>query len=348
MAIFKAGPGGLQGNPVASMSNPIAELHGADIQGTEPRGIVLEIQRMSTEDGPGLRTTVFLKGCPLNCSWCHNPESISPKPQLVWNGAGCIGCGICVDTCSRGALTANPRGIAIDREKCNGCGECARECPSLSMVLLGEQWRASDLVNELAKDDAYFLQSKGGVTLSGGEATLQHHFTHGVLKGLKERGIHTGLDTCGMCSFDRLEKLLPCTDLLLFDIKEIDALRHENFTGSSNKRILENLKQLPGLLAATNTDLWIRTPIIPGVTDREETLGAIGAFIVNNLEGKVSRWELCAFNNLGKEKYTRLGMEWAHGTALLMERKKMEALYQGALKSGLGDDIVFWSGSVRT
>lgn len=150
-----------------------------------------------------------------------------------------------------------------------------------------------------------------------------------------------------MCSFDCLETLVPVTDLLLFDIKEIDVRRHKKFTGVSNERILENLKQLPGLLGAFKTDLWIRTPIIPGATDREETIRSIGEFIVNHLEGRVSRWELCAFNNLGKEKYTRLGEEWAYAAALLVERKKMEALYQEALKTGLGDDIVFWSGSVR-
>ena len=326
---------------------PGTDPKGTDRPGTDRRGIILEIQRMSTEDGPGLRTTVFLKGCPLNCRWCHNPESISPKPQLVWNGVGCIGCGICVDTCSQGALTATPEGIVIDRGRCKGCGECARECPTLSIVLLGEKWRASDLVNELAKDQAYFLQSKGGVTLSGGEATLQPRFTHGVLTGLKARGIHTALDTCGMCSFDCLETLLPSTDLLLFDIKEIDARRHEKFTGVSNERILDNLKQLPGLLGAFKTDLWIRTPIIPGATDREETIRAIGEFIVNNLEGRVSRWELCAFNNLGKEKYTRLGEQWAYGATLLVERKKKEALYLEAVKTGVGEGIVFWSGSVR-
>jgi pyruvate formate lyase activating enzyme len=334
------------------MLTPISDCQRAypqetDSQRTDPRGIVLEIQRMSTEDGPGLRTTVFLKGCPLKCGWCHNPESISPSPQLVWNAAGCLGCNTCVNICPQGALTAGPTAIVIDRDKCRGCGACARECPTMSMVLLGETWRAGDLVSELAKDDAYFLKSKGGVTVSGGEATLQRRFTHEVLKGLQARGIHTALDTCGMCSFACLETLVPRTDLLLFDIKEIDARQHEKFIGFSNERILENLKQLPGLLAAFKTDLWIRTPIVPGATDRRETIRSIGEFIVNHLEARVSRWELCAFNNLGKEKYTRLGKEWAYGNALLVERKKMEALYQEALNTGLGNDIVFWSGSVR-
>ncbi len=314
----------------------------------DAQGIVLELQRMSTEDGPGLRTTVFLKGCPLKCLWCHNPESISLAPQLVWNGAGCIGCGICVDTCSRGALTAAPGGMAINREKCRGCGECAKECPTLSMVLLGEPWRANDLVNELSKDDAYFSSSGGGVTLSGGEATLQHDFTLAVLKGLHGAGIHTALDTCGLCSFNRLEKLLPFTDLLLFDIKEIDGKRHERFTASSNDRILGNLKQLPDLLGGTKTDLWIRTPIIPDTTDQEDNILGIGDFIVNHMKGRVSRWELCAFNNLGKEKYTRLGKEWTYENALPMERKIMKALHHAALRSGVDKEIVFRSGSVRS
>jgi pyruvate formate lyase activating enzyme len=314
----------------------------------DPKGRVLEIQRMSTEDGPGLRTTVFLKGCPLRCRWCHNPESISLVPQLVWNKEGCIGCHICVDTCSESALSAGPGEIVIDREKCRGCGQCARECPTLSMALLGESWGARDLVDELSKDQAYFLTSGGGITLSGGEATLQYPFTHALLKGLQARKIHTALDTCGLCSFEVLDKLLPQTNLLLFDIKEMDDKRHEAFTGVSNGKILKNLTQLPDRLNQTQTDLWIRTPIIPDATDQEDNILKIGEFIATRLKGRVARWELCAFNNLGKEKYARLGEDWAYKNTLLMERKKMEAMYHVARGSGVDENIVFWSGSVRS
>ena len=308
-------------------------------------GIVLEIQRMSTEDGPGLRTTVFLKGCPLQCGWCHNPESIAPHPQVVWNKAGCLGCGTCIHTCSQKALTAGPSGIVIDRERCRGCGDCAKECPSLSMVLLGEKWLAHDLVTELARDQAYFSTSGGGVTLSGGEASFQPKFTCQVLKGLKEKGIHTALDTCGHCSFKTLEQLLPYFDLILFDIKEMDDNRHERFTGVSNRKILENLKQVSRILGSTQ--LWIRTPIIPGATDRKENIRSIGEFIATQLAGHVAQWELCAFNNLGKDKYTRLGRNWAYEKTLLVEKEQMDALVQAALESGVDKQIVCQSGAVR-
>ncbi|MBI9091703.1 MAG: glycyl-radical enzyme activating protein [Desulfobacterium sp.] len=311
------------------------------------RGMVLEIQRMSTEDGPGLRTTVFLKGCPLACDWCHNPESISPKPQLVWQGTGCIGCGICIETCENNALSLTPGGVVINRDLCQGCGHCADQCPSLSITLLGVTWTAQDLVKELAKDRAYFQSSRGGVTLSGGEATLQHEFSLEVLKGLQAQGIHTALDTCGMTAISILEKLLGHTDLLLFDIKEMDETRHKSFTGASNAIILENLMQLPGLLKKHPTELWIRTPIIPGATDRDDNIRSMGSFIALHLKDTVCRWELCAFNTLGKDKYTRLGKTWAHETTLPMEKRRMDNLVETALESGLDRAIVVHTGATR-
>ncbi len=312
------------------------------------QGMVLEIQRMSTEDGPGLRTTVFLKGCPLACDWCHNPESISPKPQLVWQGTGCIGCRTCVDTCRNNALSLGTRGVVIDRERCQGCGHCADQCPSCSITLLGDKWFPQDLVRELARDNAYFASSGGGVTLSGGEATLQHAFALQVFRELQAMGIHTALDTCGMCAPGVLEKLMPHVDLLLFDIKEMDGTRHKQFTGASNAAILENLRQLPGLLEKNATCLWIRTPIIPNATDRDDTIRAISAFICEHLGNHVSRWELCAFNPLGKDKYARLGMTWAHEKTLPMEKTRMDALVATAVESGVDRSVVVHTGATRS
>jgi len=322
-------------------------MDSSDMTEPDPQGIILDIQRMSTEDGPGLRTTVFFKGCPLACDWCHNPESISPVPQLVWQGTGCLGCGICVETCENKALSLTPQGMVINRDLCCGCGNCADQCPTLSITLLGETWTAQDLVHELVKDRAYFQSSQGGVTLSGGEATLQHKFALEVLKRLQAKGIHTALDTCGMTAMATFEKLLPHVDLLLFDMKEMDAARHKAFTGASNARILDNLKQLAGLLKKCSTDLWIRTPVIPGATDRDDNIKAMAVFIRENLKETISRWELCAFNTLGKDKYTRLGKIWAHENTPPMEEARMDALVHTALESGLDRAIVVHTGATR-
>jgi len=191
---------------------------------------------MSTEDGPGLRTTVFFKGCSLNCLWCHNPESISPKPQIQWLGTSCIGCGICVKTCPELALEKTEKGIIINRSLCNGCGLCTEECPTIAMELLGKKWNVHDLACELIKDRAYFEPSGGGVTLSGGEAALQNDFCLSLLKELKERGIQTALDTCGQVSQSWLTSLLPYVDILLYDIKRLKRRSTRNLPARATKR----------------------------------------------------------------------------------------------------------------
>ncbi len=314
-----------------------------------PEAIVLEIQRMSTEDGPGLRTTVFLKGCPLHCAWCHNPESISPKPQLQWVGLKCIGCHTCLDICPNGALSANDQGIFIDRNICVGCGACVDECPSTALELLGQTWSLDDLVSEIVKDRAYFEKSGGGVTLGGGEPTRQHHFATAFLKRMKEIGLQTALDTCGLCTPKVLNEILPYADLVLFDLKEIDSKKHECFTGSSNTKILENLLRLRDAMKNTGhpAKLWIRTPIIPGATDRPENIQGIGKFIADNMRECVSRWELCAFNNLCRDKYLQLGLNWAYADNDLLERAVMENLAEQARNSGVDPSIVMWTGSTK-
>ncbi len=199
---------------------------------------------MSTEDGPGIRTTVFMKGCPMRCLWCHNPESISPKPQLQWIGIRCIGCRTCVDTCTEGALELSETGMVIDRILCDGCGTCAEECPSTALEILGKDWELQPLADELVKDSTYFSQSNGGVTVSGGEATLQWRFISGLLQELKVRGCHTAVDTCGIVKAEALDLILPYTDLVLFDLKEMDPERHQEYTGAPLDIVLDTFREL--------------------------------------------------------------------------------------------------------
>ena len=205
------------------------------------KATILEIQRMSTEDGPGLRTTVFFKGCSLKCKWCHNPESIASQPQVHWIGNRCIGCNTCLEVCPENALAFAPEGNTIDRSQCTGCGVCAEECPSTALELLGQSWKLDDLYSEIIKDKTYFDKSNGGVTLGGGEPLLQSDFCKHLLIRLKENALHTAVDTCGLVSRKALDRILPHTDLLLYDLKEMNPRKHELFTGSDNHIILENL-----------------------------------------------------------------------------------------------------------
>ena len=310
---------------------------------------ILEIQRLSTEDGPGIRTTVFFKGCALNCSWCHNPESISPKAEIHWIENRCIGCETCRDVCPEQALTRSDAGIRIEREDCSGCGICAQECPAAAIEQLGTRWPLPDLLTEVVKDKAYFDSSGGGVTIGGGEPLLQPSFAIAFLKGLKEKGVHTALDTCGYCAPNALDGALPHTDMILFDLKQIDSKRHAQLTGAGNETIIANLfrvgRHVQG--GSAPTKLWIRTPVIPGATDTEENVKGIGELIAGNLGSSVQRWELLAFNNLCKDKYLRLDRDWAFETAELIGRDQMEKLADTARESGVDPAVVHWSGSTK-
>jgi len=310
---------------------------------------VLEIQRMSTEDGPGIRTTVFFKGCPLKCAWCHNPESIALRPEVQWIESRCIGCRTCVDACPTGALTARTDGISINRMICRGCGTCADACPSTALERLGRPWTVADLVREVAKDKVYYEKSGGGLTASGGEATMQADFVAAFFRACRREGIPAALDTCGYCSRAALEKILPHTDLILFDLKLIDPEQHQVFTGRTNHRILENLCRVRDWMRIHRRPetLWIRTPIIPGATDSEENIQGLGRWLAQNLPDAPGRWELCAFNNLCRDKYTRLGLNWAYHHSDLISEEVMTGLAGVARTSGVNPDIVHWSGVTR-
>ncbi len=310
---------------------------------------LLEIQRMSTEDGPGIRTTVFLKGCSLHCSWCHNPESISPKPQLQWLQTNCMGCQLCVAACPNKTLSYVDNQIIIDRKLCQACGMCVEECPTGALEIMGKEISVDEVVQEVLKDKTYFEKSGGGITVSGGEPTLQSDFVAEFLKKMKEHNIHTALDTCGLAPSDAYEKVLPYSDLLLYDLKEIDSRKHKEFTGSSNEKILNNLLTICEWMNVHEIPktLWIRTPIIPNATDTEENIAGIGKFLAaNNIHP--DRWELCAFNNLCNDKYLRLGTRWEFEKYDLLEEEKLNHLVAVAKSSGINGTKVLWTGSAKT
>ncbi|MHC4506185.1 MAG: glycyl-radical enzyme activating protein [Planctomycetota bacterium] len=314
-----------------------------------PQLTVFNIQRMSTEDGPGLRTTVFVKGCSLECTWCHNPEGLSPNPQVVWHGPRCIHSRACDAVCPEDAIARSGDEIGIDRGRCTLCGDCVDRCPSGAIELWGVRWTLDDLVREVAKDRSYFETSGGGVTVSGGEPALRAAFLAPFLERCRASGLHTALDTCGMCSPSALHTLAGCADLVLFDLKEIDPERHTRFTGHRNDRILANLAAVGAQVRQDSlpAELWIRTPLIPGATLTEENIRGIGAFIARELGDAVTRWELCAFNNLAADKYHRLGLRWEFEGLELMTEADLRHFEEVGRGSGVDPEIVLATGRTR-
>ena len=293
----------------------------------------LDIQRMSSEDGPGLRTTVFFKGCSLACRWCHNPESISPAVEIQWFGERCIGCGTCEAACGNGAAKLFDEGVFIEKSLCKGCGACHEACPTGAIMQKGTDVSFDLLALELCKDRAYFGQD-GGVTLSGGEALLQSDAIP-LLRLLKKMGVNTAVDTCGLVPNYRLLQALGHTDVLLYDVKLFDSARHRAFTGQGNELILSNLT-LAADWAKHGGRLWIRTPIIPGATDYEANIEAIGRHLARL--GSIERWELLAFNNLCRDKYRRMQREWEYENTPLLTRERMQTLLFTAQATGACPD----------
>jgi len=312
---------------------------------SKSKGLIFKIERMATDDGPGIRTTIFFNRCLLNCVWCHNPESIPKKPQLQWIDHKCIGCKSCLEACQENILFFEEDGLHINRERCTSCGDCVEACPSTALNMFGQWWDLEDLFHDIEKEKIFFAKTKGGITVSGGEPTLQPDFLLQFLKLCKENDISTALDTCGSSTKKVYQDLLLYLDIVLFDIKVIDPEKHEQYTGVSNKKILENAKWISRYIKENGKIMWVRTPLIPNYTATEENVKGIGEFIVNKLNNIPERWDLLSFNKLCDIKYSRLGKSWILKDEPLMTKEEMEHFLEVAKSTGVRH--VKWSGLTR-
>lgn len=268
------------------------------------RAIVFDIKKFAIHDGPGIRTTVFLKGCPLKCVWCHNPESQGGMPEISFLDGKCIRCGYCVEICPGKCHSITEEGHFFERGVCQKCGKCAEECYSEALEVIGKNMSVREVMDEVMKDAPFYETSKGGLTVSGGEPMMQFDFTMALLREAKKNKLHTCLDTSGFAPFDKYEKILDLVDIFLYDLKETDSAKHEEFTGAPLEPILKNLK----LLDQNGAKLILRCPVIPGFNDREEHLRQIGETaeaLDNILEINVH-----PYHPLGKSKSSRIGKEY--------------------------------------
>jgi len=271
-------------------------------------GIIWDIKKYALHDGPGIRTTVFFKGCPLQCLWCCNPESQSFKPEILWLKENCLKCNLCLATCPSKAISKDKAGKKlINSDRCDLCGLCVNKCPAEALQLMGKRVSLDEVLHDVAHDAVFYHRTGGGLTLSGGEPLAQPDFAYELLRRFKVKGmgLHTTIDTCGYFDWPKFARLLKYADLILYDIKHMDSQEHHRITGVNNELILENARRI----AEFPKKLIIRLPLIPGYNDSEENIIKTASF-ARNLPG-VEELDILLYHRLGEPKYARLGREYA-------------------------------------
>lgn len=298
------------------------------------RGWVFNIQRYSIQDGPGIRTTVFMKGCPLRCHWCSNPESQALHPELLYFNTRCTKCGKCIKACPNGGTILGSEGeIVIDRGLCKAYGACVDSCLAEARVIAGKLMTIADVVDVVKQDSLFYRNSNGGVTFSGGEPTYQPAFLLELLMECQRQGFHTCLDTCAYIQWEVLEEILQYVDLILFDIKHMNSERHKELTGVDNILILDNLNRI----MAMGKEIIVRVPLLSGMNDSEENINATGNFIS---ELGIKRVDLLPYHKLGVKKYERLEMEYRLKELRSLKREEVEDIKEVLENFGLEVDIV--------
>ena len=290
-----------------------------------PSGVVFDIQRFSVHDGPGIRTTVFLKSCPLRCAWCSYPESQRAEPELAYTAARCIRCGTCVPVCPEGALQLTGPGIVVDRSRCRVCDACSDVCPTGALRVAGRTLSVEDVLAEVARDAVFYKHSGGGMTLSGGEPLCQPDFSIALLRHAQALGFHTAIETAGWATPDTARRVLGEADLILYDVKHVDPDKHLAGTGKTNRRALQNARVAAGL----GTAMIVRVPVIPGFNATPDDIRAIGRFTA---ELGLAEIHLLPYHRYGVPKYASLGLDYRLPDEKPMPDEQMES-FRAALET---------------
>ncbi|MCP4753504.1 MAG: glycyl-radical enzyme activating protein [Proteobacteria bacterium] len=306
--------------------------------------LITNIQKFAVNDGPGIRTNVFIKGCPLRCEWCHNPETLHPYREIFYKKRMCVQCGACLEVCPEDAIQPPvPPEVAqaedstyykIIRDKCTLCMDCVEACKFTALEISGKPMTPQEILDEVEQDRPFYDNSGGGMTLSGGEPTAYPDFAQAILKEAKKRGIHVCLDTSGFCEWKVLEDLLGDVDIVLFDFKHVDVDRHREKTGVSNEKILDNLAKI----TQAGLETWVRIPIIPGYNDSMEFHAKAADFLAG-LPGKIERLDLIPYHNYCQQEYGWLGLEWSLKDVMPMEPSFLEVPAEVYRERGLKTTI---------
>jgi pyruvate formate lyase activating enzyme len=288
-------------------------------------GIIFNIQKYSIHDGPGIRTTIFVKGCPLRCKWCANPESINPIPEIFFRREKCDQCAKCLDVCNSNAIIIDGESIEIDTSKCDLCLKCEAICSSGAISCTGRKVSVDEVIFEAMQDEVFYNNSGGGITISGGEPLFQPDFTIKLLKEFKDKAIHTTIDTTGYASWEVIDKILNYTDLILYDIKHLDPRQHFKFTGVYNEMILSNLEKI----LKKRARIWIRVPVIPEFNDSKDYMQKLAKYLEEKPIEKVS---LLPYHEWGKHKYKYLGRVYPFRNAQFIDQEVIKE-FKNILKS---------------